>query len=97
LAQVICSDEALADFERIIEFLLDASPSSAGEIAANIQSAISILADHPLIGRKRDSYRRELIISHGRSGHIAMYRYDPAYDIVRILRIRHQREAGFIE
>ena len=97
MAQVIYSDEALADFERIIEFLIDASPSSAGEIVASIQSAISILADHPLIGRKRDSFRRELIISYGRSGYVAMYRYDPAYDVARVLRIRHQREAGFVE
>ena len=97
MAQIIYADEAFADFERIIEFLLEASPVAARGIVANIQAAISILADHPLIGRKRDSQRRELIISQGRSGYSAMYRYDPAYDIVRILRIRHQREAGFTE
>ena len=97
MAQIIYSDEAFADFERIIYFLLDASTSSVGEIVTNIQSAISILADHPLIGRKRDSFRRELIISYGGSGYIAMYRYEPAFYVERILRIRHQREAGFIE
>jgi plasmid stabilization system protein ParE len=74
-----------------------ASPSWASDVVANIQSAISILADHPLIGCKRDAFRRELIISYGRSGYVAMYRYDAAYDVVRILRIRHQREAGFID
>ena len=97
MAQIIYSDEAFADFERIIEFLLEASPAAASNIVGNIQAAISILADHPLIGRKRDPYRRELIVSQSRSGYITMYRYDPAYDAVRILRIRHQREAGFVE
>ena len=97
MAQIIYSDEAFTDFERIIYFLLDASTSSVGEIVTNTQSAISILADHPLIGRKRDSFRRELIISYGGSGYIAMYRYEPAFYVERILRIRHQREAGFIE
>jgi plasmid stabilization system protein ParE len=97
LAQVIYSDEAFADFERIIEFLLETSPSSASDIVASIQSAILILAEHPLIGRKRDLYRRELVISQGRLGYVAMYRYDLAYDVVRVLRLRHQREAGFIE
>jgi plasmid stabilization system protein ParE len=97
LAQIIYSDEAFADFERIIEFLLEASSAGASGIVANIQSAISILADHPLIGRKRDSFRRELIISYGRSGYVAMYRYDEAYDVVRILRIRHQHEVGFVD
>ena len=97
MAQIIYSDEAFADFERVIEFLLEASPTSAIEIAVGIQSAILILAEHPLIGRKRDAFRRELVISQGRSGYVAMYRCDPTYDIVRILRIRHQREAGFVE
>ena len=97
MAQVIYSDEAFTDFERIIEFLLETSPSSASDIVASIQSAILILAEHPLIGRKRDLYRRELVISQGRLGYVAMYRYDLAYDVVRVLRIRHQREAGFIE
>lgn len=97
MAQIIYSDDAFADFERIIEFLLEASPTSASDIVMNIQSGISILTDHPLIGRKRDAFRRELVISYGRSGYIAMYRYDPAYGIVRILRIKHQREVGFAE
>ncbi len=97
MAQVIYSDEAFTDFERIIEFLLETSPSSASDIVASIQSAILILAEHPLIGRKRDLYRRELVISQGRLGYVAMYRYDLAYDVVRVLRIRHQREAGFTE
>ncbi len=97
MAQIIYSDAAFADFERLIEFLLDASPSSVKEIVASIQSAILILADHPLVGRKRDAFRRELIISYGHSGYVAMYRYEAAHDVVRILRIKHQREAGFVE
>ncbi len=97
MAQIIYSDEAFADFERIIEFLLDASPSSVDEIVASIQSAILILANHPLIGRKRNAFRRELIISFDHSGYIAMYRHDAAYDVVRILSIKHQRAAGFVD
>jgi toxin ParE1/3/4 len=40
---------------------------------------------------------RELLISRGRSGHIALYRYDPGADAVLVLRVRHQREGGFDE
>jgi plasmid stabilization system protein ParE len=97
LAQIIYSDAAFADFERVVEFLLDSSPASVDEVVENIQSAVMILTDHPLISRKRDAFRRELVISYGRSGYVAMYRYDAAYDVVRILRVRHQREAGFFE
>ena len=56
-----------------------------------------MLEEHPLIGRKRDALRRELVISRGRSGYVAMYRFDSANDIVLVLRIRHQREAGFTD
>jgi plasmid stabilization system protein ParE len=95
LARIIYSAEALRDFERIIEFSLAASPASSADVIARIRDAVAMLAEHPLIGRKRDTLRRELVISRGRSGFIAMYRFDAAVDCVFVLRIRHQREAGF--
>jgi len=95
LAQVIYSAQALADFERIIDFLLDSSPDSAGDTLAQIRSAVLILEAHPRIGRRVDLLRRELVITHGASGYLALYRHDLKSDIVRLLRIRHQREAGY--
>ncbi|MGH8704980.1 MAG: type II toxin-antitoxin system RelE/ParE family toxin [Burkholderiales bacterium] len=95
MAQVIYSAEALADFERLIEFLLKASPDAAGAAVAQIRSAVSILEAHPRIGRRVDRLRRELVITHGASGYLALYRYDAKLEIVRVLRIRHQREAGY--
>jgi plasmid stabilization system protein ParE len=97
VAQVIYSTEALGDFERIIEHLLEHSPASAAGALGRIRGAIEILQDHPEIGRRVDPDRRELVISRGRSGYLALYRFDPASDLVRILRIRHQREAGYPE
>jgi plasmid stabilization system protein ParE len=95
MAQVIYSDEALADFERIIEFLLEASHESAVQTLVNIRSAVGILEAHPLIGRRIDGHIRELVISQRATGYLALYRFDAAFDVVRILRIRHQREAGY--
>ena len=95
MAQVIYSDEALADFERIIEFLLETSAETAGQTLVNIKSAIGILETHPLIGRRIDNHIRELVISHGATGYLALYRNEPAIGLVRMLRIRHQREAGY--
>ena len=97
MARIIYSQEAIRDFERFIEFALGTAPEHAGGLVEIIKGAVSILEHHPLIGRKRDQHRRELVISRGRSGYVAMYRYDPARDIVFVLRIRHQREAGFTE
>ncbi|TLZ35305.1 MAG: type II toxin-antitoxin system RelE/ParE family toxin, partial [Gammaproteobacteria bacterium] len=39
--------------------------------------------------------RRELILSRGRYGYIAKYRWLPAEDIGLILAVRHQLEAGY--
>jgi addiction module RelE/StbE family toxin len=95
MAQVIYSDEALADFERIIEFLLESSRETAIQTLANIRSAVAILEAHPLIGRRIDDHIRELVISQRATGYLALYRFDAAFDVIRILRIRHQREAGY--
>jgi plasmid stabilization system protein ParE len=95
LARVVYSAEALADFERIVEFLLEASPRAASAVVARIRDAIAILERHPEIGRRVDGRMRELVITYGASGYLALYRHDPRPDLVRILRIRHQREAGY--
>jgi plasmid stabilization system protein ParE len=97
LAQVVYSPEALADFGRIIEFLLEVTPQTAEESVERIRHAVTILSAHPLIGRKRDALRRELVISQGRFGYVALYRYDPVRDQVFVLRLRYQREAGFAD
>ena len=97
MAQVIYSDEAFTDFERIIEFLLETSPDAAARVLESIKSAVGILEAHPLIGRRVDDHIRELVISREATGYLALYRFDPAYDVVRILRVRHQREAGYGE
>jgi plasmid stabilization system protein ParE len=95
MAKVIYSESALQDLERIIEFMLQSAPASAQGTLERIQTAIEILEIHPLIGRRIDGERRELIISAGATGYVAIYRYDAIFELIRILRIRHQREAGY--
>jgi len=95
LARVVYSTEAFDDLDRIIEFLLASSPQGASDALKQIRAAIEVLAAHPQIGRRVDLHRRELVISHGATGYIALYRHDARPDVVRILRLRHQREAGY--
>ena len=97
MAQVIYSEDAFADFERIIDFLLESSADQAARALQDIRSAIGILETHPLIGRRVDENMRELVISRGATGYLALYRVDEAFDVVRVLRIRDQREAGYRE
>lgn len=95
MAQVIYAAEALADLERLAEFLVEKAPESAPAVMARVTAAIEILADHLLIGCRVHGELRELVILRGASGYLALYRFDPVRDIVRLLRIRHQREVGY--
>jgi plasmid stabilization system protein ParE len=95
VAQVIYAAEALADLERLAEFLLEQAPESAAAVLGRVTDAIEILVDHPLIGRRVEGELRELVILRGASGYLALYRFDSVLDIVRLLRIRHQREVGY--
>ncbi len=87
---------ALADLERLTGFLVEIDPVAAAQTVELVVSAVAILEHHPLIGRPAEEGLRELVISRGRSGYVALYRYDPERDRVLVLAIRHQREAGYI-
>lgn len=53
-----------------------------------------LLERHPLIGRPVDDYLRELVISRGKSGYVAIYSYEQYKNMILVLVIRHQRETG---
>jgi len=95
VARIIYAARALADLERVTEFLLDTEPAAAVQTTGLITTAIETLEDHPLIGRAYSADVRELVISRGRTGYVALYRFLPARDLVAILSIRHQRESGY--
>jgi len=56
---------------------------------------VTILERHPHIGRAVRGPLRELVISFGRRGYVALYRVSSRRDRIEILAIRHQREAGY--
>ncbi|MCX7057741.1 MAG: type II toxin-antitoxin system RelE/ParE family toxin [Proteobacteria bacterium] len=79
-----------------MELLRLENPQAAMDAVAVIRSAVEHLASHPLLGRRLQGDIRELVISYGKTGYIALYRFVVARDEVRILALRHQREIGFI-
>ena len=97
MAKLIYSSKALADIEALTDFLRASDPATAAETAALICEAVGLLGKHPLIGRSIEHGLRELVISRGRTGYIALYRFREAEDAILILAIRHQREAGYWE
>ncbi|HEU4592790.1 MAG TPA: type II toxin-antitoxin system RelE/ParE family toxin [Steroidobacteraceae bacterium] len=96
MAQVIYSARALENLEHALQFLLAENPSAAVAAAAAIESAVNALAAHPLLGRRVEGDIRELVISFGATGYIALYRFVVEEDQVRVLALRHQREIGYL-
>lgn len=96
MARLIYSRRSLADLERLIDFLLDTEPVAAIATADLIAGAVQILENHPLIGRLAEHGMRELVISRGKTGYLALYSFMEEQDTVLVLAIRHQREAGYV-
>jgi addiction module RelE/StbE family toxin len=96
MATVVYSARALDHIERAFQFLHDKNPDAPQSAETAIQSAVENLAAHPLVGRRLEGELRELIISYGHSGYVALYRFVVSTDEVRILAIRHQREVGYL-
>jgi len=97
MARVQITTRALADLERLFHFLAEDNPKLARERMLSVRQAFELLSDHPLLGRQAEDGRRELILSRGRFGYVAKYRWVPAEDVVLILAVRHQLEAGYRE
>lgn len=97
MARVQITTRALADLERLFEFLADHNPNLARERMLSVRRAFELLAEHPLLGRRAEDGRRELILARGRFGYVAKYRWLAAEDVVLILAVRHQLEAGYKE
>ena len=95
MAVVAYNPRALADLDRLFDFIAVENPIAGGAAAAAILDAVKILERHPHIGRPVHGQLRELVISHGRTGYVALYRVSARADSVEILAIRHQREAGY--
>jgi plasmid stabilization system protein ParE len=95
VATIIYSPNALANLERVFDFLAHQAPEAALAALEAIKSAVATLAHHPMIGRIVEGELRDLVISYGRSGYIALYRFVPSQDHVRILAVRHQRELDY--
>jgi hypothetical protein len=94
LVRIVFSTRALLDLERLTDFLIEIDKNAALETIELIESAIQALSQHPFIGRTCDTHLRELVISRGKSGYVAIYSFDEKKNAVLICSIRHQKESG---
>ena len=85
--------EALADFERLHEFVRSQSPDAAARAAQTLLDGAQLLRTSPALGRlmSDDSERRELFLPFGAGAYVLRYRlHEPA--TVVIIRVWHSRE-----
>ncbi|MDP1596254.1 MAG: type II toxin-antitoxin system RelE/ParE family toxin [Methylotenera sp.] len=96
MINVVYHDRARDDVLRLVDFLIEHDVDAALAIFSIIDDGISLLKKHPEIGRFLEvDCLRELIISRGRTGYIALYEFDELRDLIIVLRVKHQREAEF--
>lgn len=97
MATVRYATRLAEDIARVAEHLAVHEVSAIGQRIDEIFEALRVLERHPLIGRKARPGRRELVIGRGSRGYVALYRYDEIDDVVEVLALRGQKEAGFDE
>ncbi|OYY21004.1 MULTISPECIES: type II toxin-antitoxin system RelE/ParE family toxin [unclassified Polynucleobacter] len=96
MVRIVFAPQALDDLERLTDFLIENDKSAALLTIELIEEAVKILARHPLLGRLCDIHLRELVISRGKSGYIALYSFEESKNMILINAIRHQKESGGI-
>lgn len=96
MARVEMAPEVLGDFDRILGFQKQHQIADADARIMEIVRAIDVLAHNPLIGRPVLNGKRELVIGRKGRGFLALYQYVDQLDVVFVLAVRSQREAGFV-
>ena len=97
--EVRFTEEAQADLLHLFDFLLEHDLQVALRARQTLEDSFKLLEQFPFTCRKaaHGAYGprlRELIISFGASGYVALFEIDNA-TTVTVLALRHQREEDF--
>ena len=95
MARIQLAPEVAGDIERILEHLALYDAQDGPARIHEIIQAIAVLEHNPLIGRPVEGGKRELVIGKQTRGYLALYKYVAEADIVFVLAIRSQKEAGY--
>lgn len=76
MPHLIIADGALADLERLVDFLRDARLEDGSATLPLVIDALRLLERPPEVCRTANDGLRELMISRGRSGYVALYVFD---------------------
>lgn len=97
MPRVIVTEGAAEGLERCRRFLATKSREAASRAGQTVEQHFLLLESAPDVGRPLDEMPelRELVISFGDSGYVALYHYEPTIEAVHVLAFRHQKEAGY--
>lgn len=87
--------EVMEDFERILAHLAEFNVENPEQRIREIIEAFNVLEHNPQIGRPVANGKRELVIGRRSRSYVALYRYVEELDVVFVLALRSQREAGY--
>lgn len=91
--RIVLSAEALADLERLREFLVEKDTRAAARASVTLSNAIGTLMEFPERGRVAPlPSHRELVVPFGRSAYVVRYKYRADEASVLIVRVWHGRE-----
>jgi plasmid stabilization system protein ParE len=94
MPRLILTPEAIADLQRVRDFLAQRSPEAAAKAQATLVEHLEKVQRFPAIYRPvpHRPDEREAVIAFGSYGYVLRYRHDTAADLVAVLRVWHQRE-----
>ena len=96
MSRLVWSPDALADVQRVYRFLASKNLLAAKEAVKAIRLSVTILVQHPEVGRPIEEMEpeyREWPIAFGSTGYLILYHFDGLTAV--ILALRHQREVGY--
>jgi plasmid stabilization system protein ParE len=95
MPRLIWTPQALQDVQGAYRATAGRNPGAAKRAVSVIRQGARLLFRQPGIGRpvdQRDEAYREWLIGFGSSGYVLLYRLEG--DLVTVLAVRHQKEAG---
>ena len=94
MPQIIYTEAFISDFERLHYFLYEKNPLAAQKLAKLLEEKLDILATIPKAFTSFGEFRLYML-EFGSSGYAILYDYIEDIDQIIMLRIKHQKEAGF--
>lgn len=94
MSQIIYTEEFMNDFELLYTFLKEKNSTSAQKLAKLLEEKLELLSSIPRAFPFFGEYRLYLL-EFGSSGYAILYNFDEEADLVILLRMKHQKEAGF--